>query len=519
MRRGGAPLGFRVKASSRRYVLPLTLGAVTALFHVLTANDSFGLFRDELYYIACSERLGLGYVDHPPLVAWLTKLGRVVLGDSMLALRVLPALAAGGTVFCTAMTARAMGGNRLAQALAATAAAVAPVYVSIFGRVSMNPYDILIWSAAAWVLACILRDGHGRGWIVFGVLAGVGMQNKLSVLFLGFGLVVGLVLTLDRRMLTDRKLWIGGLIATALILPHVIWQIANSWPTLEFMENATRNKNLPLAPVDFLSAQILMMNPAALLMFVSGLGFLLFTRRGQPYRALGWAFVAITILMITQRTKAYYLSPAYTMIFAAGAVAVTALTSRRGLRWIGPFYIATLIVVGAIIAPLAKPLLPIERHIAYAAWLGQAPSTSERKAVGRLSQDFADRLGWPELAETVATVYDTLPADERERACIFGQNYGQAGAIDHYGPRYGLPPALSAHNSYWLWGPGDCTGEVLIVIGDDREDLESLFGQVELGATYTCADCMPYESDKPIWIARGIREPLDRIWAQIKHFD
>jgi hypothetical protein len=512
-------LGFRVTAASRRQLLPLSLGAVAAVFHLLTATDGFGLFRDELYYIACSERLGLGYVDHPPLVAWLTRFGRIVFGESMLGLRVLPALAAGGTVFCTAKTARAMGGNRLAQALAATAAIVAPVYVSIFGRVSMNPYDILIWSASAWVLASIFRDGNGRGWIVFGVLAGVGLQNKLSVLFLGFGLVVGLVLTFDRRAFTDRRLWVGGLIAAALFLPQLIWQIAHGWPTLEFMANATRNKNLPLAPVDFLSEQILMMNPAALPMFVAGLGFLLFTRRGRPYRALGWAFVAITILMITERTKAYYLSPAYTMIFAAGAVAVTALTTRRGLRWVGPGYIALLVVVGAIVAPLAKPLLSIERHVAYTRALGVAPSTSERKEVGRLSQDFADRLGWPELAETVAGVYDMLSADERDRACVFGQNYGQAGAIDHYGSRHGLPTAISGHNSYWIWGPGECSGEVMIVIGDEREDLESLFEHVELGATYACSDCMPYEGNKPIWIARGMREPLDRIWPRIKHFD
>lgn len=247
---------------SRWYVLPLTAGTLAAVFHLLTAaTDDFGLFRDELYYIACSERLGLGYVDHPPLMAWLTRFGRVVLGDSMLALRVLPALAAGGTVLCTAMTTRAMGGHRQAQALAATAAAVAPVYLANFGRVSMNAYDVLIWSAAAWVLVRNLRDGDGRGWVVFGVLAGVGLLNKLSVLFLGFGLVVGLLLTFDRRRLTDRQLWLGGLVAAALFLPHVVWQVANGWPTLEFMQNAILNKTLPLAPATFLGEQILMMNP------------------------------------------------------------------------------------------------------------------------------------------------------------------------------------------------------------------------------------------------------------------
>ena len=504
---------------SRGFLIPAVLAAVTTLLHLLTAQDSYGIFRDELYYVACSEHLGFGYVDQPPLVALLTRLFRTLFGGSLPALRLLPALAAGGTVFLTARIARELGGDRFAVVLAALTTALAPAYVGNFGYLSMNSLDVLFWTGAALILVRIFRTKNEALWIPFGVVAGFGLQNKISVLFLGFGLVAGLVLAREWGHFRSRQLWLGGLTAFVLFLPHLIWQAVYGWPTLEFMERATQYKNLPLAPLEFLSAQVLRINPIVAPLALAGLAFYLFTRQGRPYRALGWAFLVVLALMITQRAKPYYLSPSYTLLLAPGAVLLGQLAGRRGLAWVRPVAVVVVVISGLALAPLAKPVLSVEDYVAHAERLGVAPSTSERKEVGRLPQFFADRLGWRELAEEVAEIYHALPPEDREQACVFGQNYGQAGAIDYYRDELDLPRAISGHNSYHLWGPQGCTGEVLIVIGDDREDLERLFETVELATIYTCDDCMPYENDKPIWVCRGLKTPFETLWPQIGHYD
>jgi hypothetical protein len=492
------------------------LATLTLVLFVLTARG-YGYFRDELYYLACGEHLDIGYVDHPPLIGIVAALVRSTLGESLIAIRLLPALAAAATVFLAGAIARELGGGGFAQALASVATVLCPVYLSVFSILSMNAFDVLIWAAAFLVLARLLRTGEERLWLAFGLIAGIGLQNKISVLFLGFGLTVGLVLSRRWEIFRSRYLWIGGGIAALIFLPHILWQMSHDWPTLEFMENARRFKMNALPPAAFVSEQVLYAGPIALPVWLSGLAFLMVSVQRRPYRTLGWAFLAILALMIATHAKPYYLGPAYTILFAAGGAAIERWTSDRA-RTLRPALVATLAAGGVLVAPLAKPLLPKETFIRYSDWLGIQPAQDERNERGRLPQFYADMIGWPELAETVAKVHGTLPEGERSRACIFGQNYGQAGAIDFFGPALRLPKAVSAHNGYYLWGPRDCTGEVMIVIGDDRETLSKLFGSVELATTYTCSDCMPYENDKPIWIARGLRQPLREIWPSIKKF-
>ncbi|MDX1388160.1 MAG: glycosyltransferase family 39 protein, partial [Acidobacteriota bacterium] len=391
--------------------------------------------------------------------------------------------------------------------------------VGNFGFLSMNAFDVLFWAASAWILMRLFRTGDSWWWIPFGVVAGFGLQNKISMLFLGMGVVVGLLVTRQWRQFASRHLWIGGAIAFAIFLPYLIWQVVHGWPTLEFMERATQYKILQLDPLEFLSAQVLMMNPIAVPLALAGLGFYLVMPSGKAFRALGWAFLAVLVLMITQNSKPYYLSPSYTLLFSAGAVAVGMLADRAGWGWVRPVALVLIVGTGVMLAPLAKPVLPVETYVAYAQRLGVAPSTSERKELGRVPQFFADRIGWRELAETVAQAYEALPEADRREACVFGQNYGHAGAIDYYADDLGLPPALSGHNNYHLWGTRGCSGEVMIVIDDERDDLERLCESVELATTYTCDDCMPYESSKPIWVCRGLKLPIEELWPRLKHFD
>ena len=493
------------------------IAAVVLAFYLATARG-YGIFRDELYYLACSEHLGLGYVDQPPLIAWITWAVRHTFGTSLLALRALPAAAAATTVLTAAWIARSLGGGRFAQPLAALCVAVAPVYLSLFTFLSMNAFDVLLWTLALAVLIRVLDDGRPALWIAFGAVVGIGLENKLSMLFLGFGVVVGLLLTPARRHLRTPWPWLGGLTAAVLFLPHVMWQVSHGWPTLQFIRNATTNKNLPLSPLEFLTSQVIGLNPAAAIVWIAGLGSLLVAAWARRWRALAWAYLAILAVMVLQRAKPYYLSPIYPVLFAAGAVALERASAERR-RWLRPAVAVAVVLVGAAVAPLAKPLLPEDALVAYARALHQGPSTDEHHKLGRLGQFFADMHGWSELARSVARVVDALPPADRARVCIFGQNYGEAGAIDHFGPALGLPRAISGHNSYWLWGPRGCDGAVVVVIGGEREGLDRVFTSVEAAGVHMAADVMPYEDDLTIWVCRDPQVPIEQLWPQVRHYD
>jgi 4-amino-4-deoxy-L-arabinose transferase-like glycosyltransferase len=506
-----------VQRPARSRLALLGLPALTLVFHLLTA-EGWGIFRDELYYLANGKHLAFGYVDHPPLIGLVAALVQATLGDSIHAIRLVPALAGACVVGVVVEAARTLGGGRFAQLLAGTATMLTPAYGAQFGFLSMNVLDLLVWAVVFLLVARILAGAEPRTWLWVGVACGIGLENKISVLFLGFGLAVGMALTWRRDLLRERWLWIGAGVALLLFLPHVAWQIAEGWPTLEFMENARRGKMDPLPPGAFMLEQVMMMDPLAFPAWFGGLVYLLLSRR---FRLLGIAFLAVLLLLIQQGAKAYYVGPAYTVLLAAGGVAWEAWSANRGRLARGALRgtIVLLVVAGGLVSlPMVKPLMSVDDFVRYAAAIGAAPDSGERHEEGRLPQFFADRLGWRELAQTVAGVYDALPPEERAVARVFGQNYGQAGAIDHFGPALGLPPALSGHNSYFLWGPGDWNGEVLIVIGDRRERLLELFESVELGAEFTCADAMPYEARKTIWIARRLRMPVEELWPRVKSY-
>jgi len=484
-------------------------------FH-LAFLPGYGVFRDELYYMACGRRPGWGYVDHPPLVGWVAWLVAQVAGDSHLALRVVAALAMATTVWLAGRIARALGGGPFAVALAAIATGLAPVALSLGSTYSMNVFDLLFWALIAWILVRVLSAGPERLWLAFGAVAGLGLLNKISILYLGFGLVVGLVLARRWDVFRSRLFWAGGLLALAIFLPHLLWQHANGWPTLEFMANARRLKMAPLSAPGFVREALLQTAPMAWL-WVAGVAWLLLARASSRVRALGFAFLVVVGVLAFGGGKPYYLAAAYSLAFAAGAVAVESWTAGRA-RALRPALAVLMVGVALALSPLGRPVLPVDAFVRYAAALGQKPGTEERKALGRLPQFYADMHGWREMAEAVAGVVRGLPPEDRAKACVFGQNYGEAGAIEYFARDLDLPPAISGHNSYWLWGPGACTGEVMVVIGDRRARLEELFADVRLGAVSRCRDCMPYEDGLSIWVARGPKVPLAGVWPGLKGF-
>ena len=252
-------------------------------------------------------------------------------------------------------------------------------------------------------------------------------------------------------------------------------------------------------------------------LWVAGVGWLLLARASSRVRALGFAFLVVVGVLAFGGGKPYYLTAAYSLAFAAGAVALEGWTTGRA-RALRSILAVLMVGVGLAVSPLGRPVLPVETFVRYAAALGQKPGTEERQALGRLPQFYADMHGWRAMAEAVAGVVRTLPAEDRAKACVFGQNYGEAAAIEYFARDLDLPPAISAHNSYWLWGPGRCTGEVLVVIGDRRERLDERFADVRLGGVSHCPDCMPYEDGRSIWVARGLKQPIGTLWPRLKGF-
>jgi len=489
------------------------LSTTVLLAHVVTSHG-YGYFRDELYYLACSAHPALGYVDFAPLLALTLAPWRAVFGDSLLALRFFPAVCAAATVVLTAGLVRALGGDRRALLPALVPVMLAPIYVGTFGVLTPNAFDVVVWSAVLLVAVRLLATPSIPLWVALGVLLGVGFSNRHGIVFLVLGLAVGLVLTPARRLLRGRGPWIAAAIAAALVLPHLVWQARHGWPTLEFLANARREKMLAQSALGFLGEQVLVLNPLAAPLWIAGL-VSLWRRDGGRHRALVLAYLTIFALMILGAGKAYYLTPFYPLLFAAGAVAVL----RSGRRAVAYGITAAVVIVGLALAPLAKPVLREEPFVRYAAALGQDPRAGigERHELGVLPQHFADQHGWPELAAAVARVLARLPPDERARACIVAANYGEAGAIDFFGPALGLPPARSGHNSYWLWGPGDCGFETVVAIGYEVEHVRPLARSVEEAERVECAYCMPYER-RSILIARGPTMAREALWARLKRF-
>jgi 4-amino-4-deoxy-L-arabinose transferase-like glycosyltransferase len=482
------------------------IAAISVAVQLFCINQ-YGYFRDELYYLACSEHLDWGYVDQPPLIAVIAWTARHLFGDSLLAIRILPVLAGAALIVLTGLLARRFGGSAGAQAIAAICALVAPVYLAGAHLLTMNVFEPLFWMACVYVAVIVFQGGSEQLWLLFGAIAGLSLQNKHSTLFFGLAFVVGLLLTGHRRVFLRPWIWLAGAIAFLIFLPNLIWEVRHDLATVELLRNVARSsKNAPVTLTSFLAGQITLMNPLTLPIWLAGLVWLL---RNRTYRALGICYLALFAEFVILKGKIYYLSPIYPMLFAAGAVLVNSWRPAKA-------YAVLIAISGVLLAPLAIPILPVQTFIKYQRALHLEPPALESHRLGPLPQLYADMFGWPEMAAEVARAYNAIPPAERARCGIFGQNYGQAGAVDFFGRRYGLPKAISAHQNYFLWGPRGYNGDCLLVMDDDRETLETIFADVRQVGMVHHPLAMPYENDKPLHLCRRPKVPLPELWPKIK---
>ncbi|MEZ5426764.1 MAG: glycosyltransferase family 39 protein [Pyrinomonadaceae bacterium] len=499
---------------------PLIIACLIASVKILLflwAGKSYGYFRDELYFLESTNHLALGYPDHSPLSIWIAWAGTRIFGKSLYAIHFLPALAGALKIILTGFLVREFGGKIFPTILACLSVLAAPVYLGIDSLMSMNAYEPIFWTGCVLSYIWAKNRGDSRFWLLFGTCAGLGLMNKHSQAFFGFSMVLGLLLTKDRKMFADKYLWLGGGIAFLMFLPNLIWQYQNDWATLELLRNVQESgKNVSIGPFEFFLQQILIMHPLTFPIWFGGLLFLFFDRRGKRFRALGLAYLILLAIMIILEGKIYYMAPVYPMLFAAGGVFWGNVCEAFQLgKYLKFSYPVLLIVGGAILAPIAMPILPVESHIAYRNYLGIRPPKTEANHEGPLSQIFGDMFGWEEMTARTAEVYNSLPAAEREKAAIFGGNYGEAGAIDFFGPKYGLPKAISPHQGYYLWGPRDYDGSIVVILGGKKEDAEKYCRSVEESLPVGHPYAMKYENFK-ILICRDLKEPFPEVWKKIK---
>lgn len=490
--------------------------AVKLLVHLLTATR-YGIFRDEMYYFACSEHLAWGYVDQPPLIAFLIWIVRHTIGDSLFALRLLPALAGAALVWFTARLAREMGGGGFAQALAGLAILPVPIYMIMHHWMTMNAFESLIWMGCAWCIVRAINSGEPRYWLWFGVIAGIGFETKYSIAFLLVGVLVGLLATPERQFLKTRWVWLGALAAFLIFLPNFIWLVLHHFPFLELMHNIRMtSRDIARGPIAFIADQAVMMQPLLLPLWAGGLLWLLLGREGKRYRVLGWTYVITLTVFIALKGKNYYVAPIYPMLFAAGAVAFEHVT-RRPWRWIRFIYVLLVVAAGVLIAPIVAPILPVETYIHYQQKLGLEPPKAENQPTGELPQYFADEFGWEDMVREVSRIYHGLSPDDQAKTAIFANNYGEAGAIDYFGPKYGLPKAISGHQSYWLWGPRNYTGEIVIVLGSDGSGDREHFRDVQVaGRAYNPFSRL--DERYYIFLCRGLKWNFREIWPVVKRW-
>ena len=479
---------------------------------------NYGLFRDEYYYIECSKHLAWGYVDQPPLSALILWISRTLFGESLIAVRLFAYLASSATVFVSGLIAREMGGRKFAQILTAIAVIFCGVILGGGSYFSMNVFDVLLSAIMFYYLVKLLRTGDKKLWLVIGLLFGIGLMNKLSFLFLGFGLAVGLILTNNRKYFLSKELWIAAATAVIIFLPNIIWQISNGFPTLEFIHNAAQYKNSPANPVAFFLGTLLELNPSSIFLLAAAFYFLLLNKEGKKFVLIALLYISVFLVFLFNNGKPYYMGVLYPVILAAGAVGIDHLIERYLKNWVRYAFVIFVLPGYLFAVPFSIPVLDVDSFIKYSEATGIKPASGERSQLGLLPQFYADRFGWKEMVKDVEFAYNKLSNEENKKAIIFGQNYGEAGAVNYYRKEFGLPQAISNHNNYWIWGiPENQSTDVVIVIGSTLEDNREFFDDVQLATTHYSKYGMPYEN-VDIFICRKPKSDLKKVWARIKNY-
>jgi 4-amino-4-deoxy-L-arabinose transferase-like glycosyltransferase len=503
---------------SRPAVAANVLAAAVAIDLALRVTTAlitpYGFQRDEFLYFAMGAHLHLWSMDFPPAMAILSQLMRATVGIGLVPVRIVPGLAATVVVVFAILFARELGGRAFAQALAALTIIASPAFLR--GGTLFQPvvFDQLAWSAVLFALVRVCRTGGRRWWIALGVAAGLGLLIKFSIAIIGAGVFAALVVLPVRRAFKTPWPWIAAAIALALGSPSIAGQIHTGWTALLYERELAAVQLVHVTVLGFLASQVQMLGLGAAL---AAAGLWAYWRE-RELRAVGVSCIVALGVILAFRGKAYYLLPVYPALVGAGAAwaeQATQARARAGVRsgrLLRAGAIVIVVAYGLVALPFGLPVLPPEAMARYAAGGPKAGVTTNTDRVLQLPQDYADMLHWRERVLAVAHVYDSLPAAERSEAVIGATNYGEAGAIDYYGPSLGLPNAICGCGSYWFFGPGAKPGRVLVTIGVQGAQLSQLYHRVTPAGRVVDTLAVPEERDVPLYVSTDPVTTLQALW-------
>jgi 4-amino-4-deoxy-L-arabinose transferase-like glycosyltransferase len=484
----------------------LAIGAVVVILLLAVANR-YGYHRDELYFLACGRRLAWGFVDQPPLTPALARLSDALLPGSLVGLRLWPALVVAGLVVLASLTARELGAGRVGQVGAAVCVACTPGILLAGHLLSTETFDLLAWAATTYIVVRLVRGADPRLWLVVGVVVGLGLENKWSIAFLIAGLLVGLVATPQRRVLITPWFPAGIVVALALWLPNLFWQADHGWAQLDMIRTIEGDSAGLGGTIAWLPFQVLITGFLPAIVWIAGLVHVLGSEEARPYRFLGIAYVLLAaVFAVFAGDKVYYAAGLYVPLYAAGALPLERWWSRHPRGIARPAAYAALATTTLLLLPVAIPVLPVTA-------LANSPIID-------LDPELGEQVGWPALVAEVARVWDGIPAGERPSAIVLTANYGEAGAVERFGPGFGLPVPYSGHNSYWWWGPPPADTRTAVLVGWSRPYAERFFGSVErVGTIRNAFGVDNEEQGAPIWLATDPRRPFPRMWTSFRHYD
>ena len=466
----------------------------------------------------CGFRPAWGYVDQPPVVPLLAA-GSQLFGHSLFLLRALPAFFAAASVFITCRLAVELGGGAFAEIFAALVAAVTPVLMGFGTKLTTDAIGLWLWPLAALYVLRLVRGADPRWWLAVGATVGIGLESKYSMLFFVGAMLAALIALPQRRVLATPWCGAGALLAAAIALPNVAWQAAHGYPMWTLLHDAEYT-NASLSPPQYVAAQLLVTHPLLAPIWLVGLVALL---RRSEVRFLGITYLLLIAAMIVLHGKHYYPGNVYPILIAAGAVTVETWTARR-IFW-RPALAAYALAAGILLVPLLMPVLPERTMSLYDRVVQRLLdrevnlARTDRTQIGNLPPDWADMHGWRELAALVARVYRSLPPSERAQAAILASNYGEAAAIDFFGAEYGLPPVLSGHNQYWVWGTRGYSGNVVIDVHGECGTGAGLFRVRRVVARFSNPWGRPFENGFPVSICEGITTPLATLWPRLRDYN
>src|SRR5215469_1509568 len=471
-----------------------TAGVLTAL--LIALSDRYGYHRDELYFIQCGRHLAWGYPDQPPLVPLVARLMTDLAPGSLVLLRLPSAIAAGALVLLTALLTRELGGRRSAQVLAGAVVAVAPVVTGASHLLSTTTFDLPAWALLCLILLRVLRTGENRLWLLAGLVAGVALLDTDLVAFLISAVVVGLVIAGPRATFRSGWFYAGGAIALALWSPYLLWQASHGWPELSVARSIAAGYSGSSAPWWLIVPEQFVLVPWYFSpVWIAGLVRLFRDRRLRWCRAVGVAWPVLAVAFMVTGGKPYYLAGMYPVLLAAGAQPTVNWAARGHARARLRLLIAGM-AVGVLLLPITLPVLPV--------------SVVHDTPVVALNYDAGETVGWPAFVGQIATAYRSVPPGQRAHAIVLTRNYGEAGAVDRFGPADGLPAAYSGHMGFWYWGPPPAAATTAVVVGYDRSELGFCRTVRLAGQLNNREDVQDDEQGGPVWICQP-----DRSWATI----